>query len=167
MDTSISIPESPTPRRQLGFGMIEVLVTLVILTVGLLGLASLQLTGLKGINNSLSRTTATMIAAEMAERIRANPSGNNLGSYNSLDTDNVTSSPGCISSSCSSSDVALNDIYEISHYFNNLSSVADFIPKLPDGRLQVQKNGDIFDISIEWLEKNANTPTRFITELRP
>lgn len=58
--------------RQSGFSMIEVLVTLVILAVGLLGLAGLQSVGLKNNHSSLGRSAATMFAYNIIDRMRAN-----------------------------------------------------------------------------------------------
>lgn len=59
-------------RLQAGLTMIEILVTIVVVSVGLLGLAGLQITGLKGTSNSAMRTQATVLANDIAERMRAN-----------------------------------------------------------------------------------------------
>ena len=55
-----------------GISMIEVLITLLILSVGLLGLATLQGQALKGTFDSAQRSTAIWLAQELAERMRAN-----------------------------------------------------------------------------------------------
>lgn len=60
-------------NRQDGFSMIEVLVSLLIFTIGLLGLAALQLNALQGTSDSAQRSQATAVLQDMAERIRANP----------------------------------------------------------------------------------------------
>lgn len=57
---------------QTGVGMIEVLVTLFILSVGLLGVASLQFIGTFSNADALSRSQAVMVAQQMSERLRAN-----------------------------------------------------------------------------------------------
>ena len=62
-----------TPRLNAGLTMIEVLVTLVILSVGLLGMAAMQVTGIRGTNNAGYRTQASLLANDIAERMRANP----------------------------------------------------------------------------------------------
>ena len=66
---------SGTGNRQGGFSMIEVLVTLLVFTVGLLGLAALQLNALQGTSDSAQRSQATAVLQDLAERIRANPQG--------------------------------------------------------------------------------------------
>ena len=58
-------------NQQKGVGMIEVLVTLFILSVGLLGVASLQFVGSFANVNAISRTQAELVAKQTAERIRA------------------------------------------------------------------------------------------------
>jgi type IV pilus assembly protein PilV len=56
-----------------GFSLIEVLVTLVILSLGLLGVAGLLVNGISNAASSEALTKANQLAAEMADRIRANP----------------------------------------------------------------------------------------------
>ena len=63
----------PTPRsRQAGFSMLEVLIALVVTSIGLLGLAALQGTSLKLNHGSFLRTQATQYANDLADRMRAN-----------------------------------------------------------------------------------------------
>jgi type IV pilus assembly protein PilV len=56
-----------------GFTLIELLIAVVILSVGLLGLAGMQITGLRSVNSSSSYTQATLAVNDLVERIRANP----------------------------------------------------------------------------------------------
>uniref|UniRef100_UPI00356AF887 type IV pilus modification protein PilV n=1 Tax=Marinobacter sp. TaxID=50741 RepID=UPI00356AF887 len=58
--------------RQKGFGLIEILVALLILAIGLLGMASLQTTSLQQTTGSQTRTQAILLADDIVERIRAN-----------------------------------------------------------------------------------------------
>lgn len=60
------------PGRHQGFTLIEVLVAIVILAIGLLGTASLQLSGLKNINIVGNHSQATTIVNELAERMHIN-----------------------------------------------------------------------------------------------
>ncbi len=61
--------------NQTGFTLVEVLVALVVLSVGMLGIAGLYVEGLRASKTSIYRTTAVTLAADMANRIRANISG--------------------------------------------------------------------------------------------
>ena len=69
-------------RRVAGFSLVEVLVAVVLLSIGLLGLAKLQFWGVRHTGSAYFRTQATQIANEMAERLRANPGGVATGAYN-------------------------------------------------------------------------------------
>ena len=68
-------------RRNDGFSLVEVLVAVVLLSIGLLGLAKLQFWGVRHTGSAYFRTQATQIANEMAERLRANPGGVAAGGY--------------------------------------------------------------------------------------
>jgi type IV pilus assembly protein PilV len=58
--------------KQTGFTLVETLVALVVLSVGLLGVAGLQLFGLRGNMSAASRTQATYFADDIIDRMRAN-----------------------------------------------------------------------------------------------
>ncbi len=60
------------PRRVRGVTLIEVLVALVIIAVGLLGLAGLQVRGLSIQKDAHGRAIATQLALDLADRMRAN-----------------------------------------------------------------------------------------------
>jgi type IV pilus assembly protein PilV len=59
-------------RRQAGVSLIEVLVTLVLISVALLGSASLQVLSKRSNHESMQRTTAAQLAADYLERARSN-----------------------------------------------------------------------------------------------
>jgi type IV pilus assembly protein PilV len=66
--------QSHVKRRQFaaGFTMIEVLVALVVLSIGLLGVAALQMVGLRGNLSASFRTQASYLADDIIDRMRAN-----------------------------------------------------------------------------------------------
>lgn len=66
---------SARPARVTGFTLIEILIALVIFSIGLLGLAGMQLRGSEGTNMAYFRSQATLIANDMAERLHANRGG--------------------------------------------------------------------------------------------
>jgi type IV pilus assembly protein PilV len=63
----------PKYKYSAGFSLIEVMVTLVILSLGLLGVAGLLVTGVSNAASSEAMAKANLLAADMADRIRANP----------------------------------------------------------------------------------------------
>lgn len=60
-------------NNQAGFSLIEVLVTMLILSFGLLGIAGLMVSGVSNAASSEATSKASLLAADMADRIRANP----------------------------------------------------------------------------------------------
>jgi type IV pilus assembly protein PilV len=68
----MTTPFDPRAHRAGGFTLVEVLVALVVLSVGLLGLATLSLEGLRVSRDALHGTHAVALAADLADRVRAN-----------------------------------------------------------------------------------------------
>lgn len=67
---------------QKGVTMIEVLVAIIVLSIGLLGLAGLQSAGLTYNQSASFRSTATMMTYSILDSMRANRTGAMNGSYN-------------------------------------------------------------------------------------
>lgn len=74
-------------KCQKAFGLIEVLISIVVLAIGLLGLASLQSKSLQSIREGDNMATAAMIAQEVATRMLTNPYITNEGRAGYLATD--------------------------------------------------------------------------------
>lgn len=74
--------------------MLEILVTIVILSFGLLGIAGLILTGLKNNHSATLRNQATVAAYDMLDRIRANREAALEDKYNLAETAGGTSVAG-------------------------------------------------------------------------
>ena len=70
------------PHHSRGFTMLEVLMAIMVITFGLLGLASLYINTLKSTAGSNLRSVATQQAYDISDRIRANRLGLNSGFYN-------------------------------------------------------------------------------------
>ena len=71
---------SSTPRQLRGMSLIEVMVALLVLAVGLLGIAAMQSLALRGGQSSLETSQAIMQANSIIEAMRANPTANyNIG----------------------------------------------------------------------------------------
>ncbi|MDX5152353.1 MAG: type IV pilus modification protein PilV [Acidiferrobacterales bacterium] len=98
-------------RPQSGFTLLEVMIALVIFSIGLLGLAGLQAGGLRSNTQAQLRTIATIQAYDMAERIRSNPRGVEDGDYNAFD-DATPTAGDCISNTCTAAEMATYDYYE-------------------------------------------------------
>ncbi len=74
--------------RQYGASLIEVLIALVILTVGLLGIALMQVRALSGNNSTMSRSTAVVASYSILETMRSDRANAIAGAYNTTMTGN-------------------------------------------------------------------------------
>lgn len=106
----IPAKHSATPPRASGFSLIEVLIALVVFSIGLLGVAGLQMSGLRANHSSALRTQTTYLAYDMADRMRANIQGINDGNYLNLSGD--PGDPGCSASGCTPALMAQTDLHE-------------------------------------------------------
>ena len=109
--------------HQKGFTMIEVLITTLILSIGLLGLAGLQFTALRSNQSAAQSTIAVLQIIDAADRLRGNLAGVTAGHYNLLTGAN--GDPECIENSCTSEQLAQYDDWS----WNDKNSKA-----LPDGQ---------------------------------
>jgi type IV pilus assembly protein PilV len=112
--TSMASPQArPAGATVSGFTLVEVLVALVILSVGMLGIAALYLEGLRASRDALVRTQAVALAADMADRIRANRyivAG--AGAYDpALVTAAQVAACETAGSTCTPSQMYANDLY--------------------------------------------------------
>ena len=90
--------------------MLEVLIALLVLSIGLLGLAALQTIGMKFNHQSYQRTQAVFQAYDILDRIRANPGGR--GSYQNVPGNFAVTNTNCIdvSTACTPAELASFDI---------------------------------------------------------
>lgn len=99
--------------RMSGFTLIEVLIALVVLSIGLMGLAALQTAGIRRNHSANLRTQATVLAYDMADRMRANQGGYEGGFYNiPTPTDRSCVWDGSAPAACSLQQMAEHDVWE-------------------------------------------------------
>lgn len=110
-------------KQQSGIGIIEVLLALVVVSLGVLGMASLQLTGMKHSSSGYNRSMAVLFTENLSSRIRSNPESVQAGDYADYDSANtnceVPPAPYCQASlngdaeECSPAEMAEFDLYSI------------------------------------------------------
>lgn len=149
---------SSDSASQRGFTMIEVLIAILVLSIGLLGLAGLQATGLRNNHQAYQRSIATQQVYDMADRMRANPAGVAAGAYDAIN--GIPANPGCTGSACTPADIAAYDAAE----WNSANAAL-----LPSGAGTVAVAGpDVFTIIVTWDElKTGGGPTSFELNFRP
>ncbi|MBV62712.1 MAG: type IV pilus modification protein PilV [Nevskiales bacterium] len=123
-------------RQQAGVGLVEVLVAVLVLSVGLLGMAGLQLSSMRANASALAKTQATTLAADMLDRMRANRAAAVAGDYDTGFAD-----------AHSGSSVAEEDLAE----WKVLLARA-----LPEGEGEVISNGALVTVTVRWDEPWAD-----------
>lgn len=114
--------------KQSGFGMMEILVSMLVLAVGVLGFAALQSRAVQTSGDSYYRTQAMSLAQDLAERVKANsgqvavymtatkwPAGNSA----------VTVPTGCLDTACTAAAMADNDIQAVRYNVQTLLPQGD------------------------------------------
>jgi type IV pilus assembly protein PilV len=131
---------------QSGFTIVEVLVALVVLAIGLLGIAALYLNSLQSGRTAIYRTHAINLAADLADRIRMNRTAQ--AAYGTAFADNEAAVGTCITTGgCSDADLASTDL------FNWKAELAE---QLPNGQGQV----------VVVLPVSAGEPTSYVITVR-
>lgn len=150
------------PHTQRGFSLFEVLITVVVVSVGLLGLAGLQFAGLRASNNAQDATYAMQLAQEVAERIRANRVGAISGNYSNIE---ITHASAITASTCGNADstgctwssMRFYDVYQLYQRIKNNDGNP---PILSYGAIKIQSSDNInFNIFVFWGNPSSTLPT--------
>lgn len=123
--------------KQKGFSLLEVLVSVVVLSIGLLGVAALQISAVRYNTSAQLRSIAISQMSAIIDRLEANSTGLVAGYYNNVS--GLGSKPSC--TTCTSSQIAAQDIYQ----WNYANSIL-----LPSGQGTIQRNGTLLRITIRW-----------------
>jgi type IV pilus assembly protein PilV len=135
-------------NKQQGFTLLEVLIALLVLSIGLLGLAALQTTGLRSNEMASMRTTSTMLTYDISDRMRANPQGTVDSDY-VIDSGPVTGTvPDCTSTDCTTAQMATFD----------LSQWKTAVAQLPGGLGDITQTAGpplVHTITVRWDENRT------------
>jgi type IV pilus assembly protein PilV len=101
--------------RQRGVGLIEVLIALLVISIGILAVLGMQITGKKANYDAVQRTTATHLAWDLMERVRANRSA--AASYvvalaSPIGDGSLAAAACTLGSPCTPAELAEADLYE-------------------------------------------------------
>ena len=141
-----------------GFTLIEVLIAMLVLAVGLLGLASLQAYSLRNTQSAYNRSLATELAYDLADRMRANNKPLGLAVYGSMQPTAALAQANCVTVSnfCPPDVMAENDLYQW-----NLA-VTTALPPGSSGVIAVVSN--VYTITVSW--NDGATALSFVTSFR-
>ncbi len=145
-------------KSQSGFTMVETLVALVVLAIGMLGIAALYLNSLQAGRTAIYRTQAVTLAADLADSIRSNRAA--VANYGNVYGDAFAAVGACATTAgCSATDLAATDL---SRWKAALAQL------LPNGQGQVVVTlpaaaGEPanYVITVQWAEVGEVNPVTF------
>lgn len=161
---------SVSGSKNAGFTMIEVLIAVLLLAIGVLGIAATQMISFQTNQSAYARSQAIYLATDIFDRIRANPEGYQSTSvYDSVDSlasEDVPSDPNCIDSNggCTPVQMARYDVREWIGNFSNVDSIDDYQPMLPNGRGVLARIGTSNDFvaTVSWDERDWEGDNRVV-----
>ena len=135
----------PNAHRR-GFSLIEVLIALIVLSVGMLGIAGLYVHSMQAGRTSLFRHHAVTLAGDVADRIRANPNAG--AAYVDTGPGAGTDANGCVGggTDCTREEMAAHDMYLWDR---------QALATLPQGDVTVSYNNGVpsmYTVIVTWQE---------------
>lgn len=124
-------------QSQHGLTLVEAMIALLVISIGLLGIASLQLTAMNQNSSSLNHSQAVRYAYNMSDRIRANM--NEFDQYKGIDT-STGYAQNCMSGSCNSGEMLTADA----------ADWETMVETLPGGRGRVVNDNDGLQVIVMW-----------------
>jgi type IV pilus assembly protein PilV len=159
MNRHIHTPAGRT--RQRGLSIVEALVALVVISVGMIGIAALYLSSLQASRSAKLRSQAVQLVGSIADRIRANRDA--AAAY---DTSKVTPAlQDCATKNCTAANLALDDLARW---------LADLKAAMPGGTAvtgtvividRARPNSDNYLITVTWREANADTDYSYVLSM--
>lgn len=153
-------------KKNAGFTLIEVLVALVILSVGLLGVASMQLYGLRGNNSAYLRSQGLQYAYEVLDMMRAN----RTNAISTTASTNYVIAAGEDPATIGKTGVTLDDLQE---WLAGLNGTTNGNSGLPGGQgaisvTPINEDADstpdtwLVHITISWVSNNTDDSTPMV-----
>ena len=155
--------ETLRSNRERGFSLLEVLIALLVLSVGLLGIAGLQTVSLKFNHQSYERTQATVLISEMIEKITSNPVATRSGIFNNVDDAtpalSYASSYGSCPTSCTATELANFDLFRWKSAIEDPRRLAQGTGEItrvitPLAGPTGAATQHVFNITVTWVENN-------------
>jgi type IV pilus assembly protein PilV len=147
-------------HRHSGFTLIEVLVALLVLSLGLLGLAAMQAQGLRFNQSAYLRSQATYMAYDIIDRMRANRDAALSGDYDVAMGTAPDSTQTC-NSSCTPAELAEFDRNSWQCTLGNWDGNSNcqtlgITGVLPSGQGAVVRDDNEVTVTIRWSDRDGN-----------
>ena len=160
-----------------GFSLVELLVAILVLAVGLTGLAGMQIVGIRHNLSAYHRSIATQLAYDMADRMRSNPVGAASHLYQSLGPDTNAKLCESLTKACTPAELTA---YDLKRWNDDLAAklpagkgivCLDSIPDIGDSTgdpsTHCDGQGKVYAIKVWWDDDRSGTTTQgFVTSFQ-
>jgi type IV pilus assembly protein PilV len=153
-----------------GFSLVEALVALVVMSIGMLGIAALYVESLRSGTSALLRSQAVALASDMADRIRANPTAGAAYTKGVDDFGSVTATCTGSTGTCTVAQMAATDI---ALWVQQLDDRQDDPSRgrlgLPVGRGSIAVTNAtprVYTITVSWLESGQTVASTYVLRLQ-
>jgi len=139
-------PAATAQRGQAGFTLLEILVSLLLIAIGVVGTAGLQALALKMNQGGQLRSQAVVLGIDLIERIEANNIAAIAGGY-APTTYPTSYTTDCTAAFCSPADLATYDLVEFRQRV---------LAQLPNASITVSMSGTgpvTYSVRIDWIER--------------
>lgn len=142
-------------NKQKGQSLIEAMIALVIMSIGILGIAGMQVLSLQQNRGALFRAEAPQLANDLMDRLRVNTDI----TYSALADADPTSAQSCNQNSCTPTQMAAFDIAQWKCSISSIDSAGDTLSicdtygitgSLPLGAGTVAIVNGIYEVTVEW-----------------
>lgn len=144
-----------------GFTLMEVLIALVVISIGLFGIAGMQMQSLKTSHDSYLRTQATYLAYDMIDKMRANRAAAVAGAYDTSIGTAPSGNSNCYSGNCSANNLAEfeRNLWkcELGGYSGTVCSGLNIAPSLTQGQGSVNVTSNQATVVIQWQDSVIRT----------
>jgi type IV pilus assembly protein PilV len=158
-------------RTARGFSIVEALVALVVLSVGMLGIAALYVESLRAGRSAIYRTQAVNLASDLADRIRANRSaGNAYARAVNVEPTPADCAPTVTTPStvCTPTELARDDLARWLQSIR-LQLPGDGTDAVPNGTVEVAPAAaatNQYTIEITWSEPGEQRPLTYVLSMQ-
>ena len=149
-------------HKQKGVGLLEILITVLLLSIGFLAAAKMQVQGMRFSQSAYIEAQAYFMISDMMDRMRSNAEGVRAQYYDNKFTDAKLSDPKCNTNFCDDKKLAEQDLFDWSAAIHPLRGTDGFIPSLPSSDTVQAKAGIVplangmYELKATWIERIGN-----------
>lgn len=142
-----------------GFSLIEVMISVLILAIGILGAGALQTVGLQVSQGAYNRSQAIVLASDIIDRMRANRTG--IAQYEGASTKTLTvkTKPACLGAAAGCTPSAIAD-FDLSNW---KAAVEGILPANAYGTI-TKTSANNYTVTVRWPEREWSGSQRAISE---